>query len=150
MKYQYIAIFAGLVILLSAFYLTQPTDNVNKNNIQLGSCTFTLERPHTTDEYAKGLSDREAIAPQAGMWFAYSSPQLPTFWMKGLRFPIDIIWIANRKVVGLNENIPADDGASLYIPTIAIDAALEIAAGRSKECGIQMESVVELPRLSKI
>ncbi len=136
MGYQRKLIFSSIAFILAAL-LGLAIGGVLKDQVRIGTCTFILERPHTTQEYAKGLSGRDSIAPDHGMWFAFDPPKQPTFWMKEMRFPIDIIWIADKKVVGLNENIPVDDGVSLYTPAEPVDAALEITAGSSSQCNMK-------------
>jgi uncharacterized membrane protein (UPF0127 family) len=136
MGHQRKLIFSSITFVLAAL-LGLTVVVALKDQVRLGTCTFTLERPRTTQEYAKGLGERDTIAPDHGMWFVFDPPEQPTFWMKGMRFPIDIIWIADKKVVGLNENIPVDDGVSLYTPAEPVDAALEIAAGRSSQCNMK-------------
>ena len=50
-------------------------------------------------------------------------------------FPIDILWIQNNKVVGINEHLtPPSAGRSntqlpLYLPPTNVDMVLEINAG---------------------
>jgi len=141
MGYQRKLIFSSIAFVFAAL-LGLAIAVALKDQVRIGTCTLTLERPRTTQEYAKGLGERDTIAYNHGMWFVFDPPEQPTFWMKGMRFPIDIIWIADKKVVGLNENIPVDDGVSLYTPAEPVDAALEIAAGRSKECSIKIGSQV--------
>ena len=138
MGYHRVVITLGVVILSGALFWMRTLQG-NKDQVRIGTCTFTLERPRTTAQYAKGLSGRDAIATAEGMWFVFDPPQLPTFWMKGMRFSIDIVWIVNNKVVGLNENVLADDGQALFQPPEAVDAVLEIAAGRSRECDISKD-----------
>ncbi len=56
------------------------------------------------EERIQGLSYREQI-PLDGMLFIFPSSKKYAFWMKGMSFPLDIIWInENGEVVGFKEN----------------------------------------------
>jgi len=51
------------------------------------------------------------------MLFAMSEDDMQNFWMKGMLFPIDIIWIENARVIGCEKNIsPSDPRSSLLRP----------------------------------
>ena len=39
------------------------------------------------------------------MLFRFSQAEKYSFWMKDMRFPLDIIWIKNREVVHIEKNI---------------------------------------------
>jgi uncharacterized protein len=87
------------------------------------------------DEAARqrGLSGRRRLAPDAGMLFLLSDDS-PSFWMKGMRFPIDILWIKNGRIVDVSADVPppAGNGAGplpTYSPDAPADRALEVNAG---------------------
>lgn len=42
------------------------------------------------------------------MLFVFEEPAELSFWMKGIRFCVDIIWIANGEIVGVAENSRPD------------------------------------------
>ena len=97
---------------------------------------ITVERAVTLAEQQHGLAGRDTIAPDRGMLFLYDDPLVPTFWMKDMRFPIDIVWLRSGKVVGIESNLPADDGAQTYHPASEVDAVLELAAGQAQNLGL--------------
>ena len=71
--------------------------------------------------------------------------------MKDMLIPIDIIWIADGAVVGIERNVPppVDSNQSdlpLYAPPQPIDAVLELPAGAAKQFNISIGSRVELIR----
>src|SRR3569832_1643465 len=47
----------------------------------------------------KGLMFRESLADQAGMLFIFQQAAPHSFWMKNCNFPIDIIWMNDRKEI---------------------------------------------------
>jgi len=64
--------------------------------------------------------------------------------MLGMRFPIDIIWIKNNRVVGIEKNVPAPEkgipeaALKVYNPPESVDRVLEINAGLSDSLGIKI------------
>jgi uncharacterized membrane protein (UPF0127 family) len=69
--------------------------------------------------------------------------------MKDMAYPLDIIWIADGKVLGTNENTPVPQSNNIlnlptYSPPQAIDSALELNAGSVKKFGIQVGDPVTL------
>ena len=58
------------------------------------------------DEQAKGLSIKNALNDSDGMLFLFDTPGDYSFWMKDMKFPIDIIWIdPNYKIVHIEKNL---------------------------------------------
>jgi len=77
-----------------------------------------------------GLSGRASLAEGRGMLFVYPDRQVRTFWMKGMRFPIDIIWIARGRITGVERDAPVPVGSvPLYSSRVPADHVLEVPAG---------------------
>lgn len=95
---------------------------------------------------AIGLSGRSGLARFAGMLFVFEEPDYYGIWMKGMRFPIDILWIKDGVVVDLEETVlPPADGVSdwalpVYRPDVKADFVLEVNAGFSKAHNIAIGS----------
>lgn len=106
-------------------------------------------RVEVADSDAKrelGLGKRDSLAPDHGMYFPFPAAQYWVFWMKGMRFPIDIVWIADGKVVDVTPEVPVDAGLPLktYSPVEPADAVLELNAGASQQIGLQRGDAVTL------
>ena len=86
---------------------------------------------------AKGLSGRAQLNVNEGMFFYFFKPERPAFWMKDMHFPIDILWIANHRIVGIEENVDPQVGApegelKSYVPPEPVERVLELSAGRAR------------------
>ncbi len=77
---------------------SSPTVIVNDTSV-------VVEVAATEDAITRGLSGRAMLKPERGMLFLFSKPALYRFWMRDMRFPIDIIWIASGQVVSVNANV---------------------------------------------
>src|SRR3989344_9240073 len=105
--------------------------------IKIGDDLFTAEVAETVSQKTKGLSGRKGLGNNQGMLFVFNSFSEPSFWMLGMKFPIDIIWIKGGRVAGIERNIPADS-LDLYYPSEPIDRVLEINAGLSEKLNIHI------------
>ncbi|MBI2096727.1 MAG: DUF192 domain-containing protein, partial [Candidatus Sungbacteria bacterium] len=78
------------------------------------------------------LSGRDSLAYNHGMIFIFLQPGLYRFWMPDMHFPIDIIWIAGERVVGITGDISPEfdpDHPVFYTPPVPAQYALEVNAG---------------------
>ncbi len=101
--------------------------------------TFQIEVADTPSKREKGLGDRDSLAEGHGMYFPFGTSQRWVFWMKGMRFPIDIIWIGDGKVIGIEHSVPPPTTFPLdtVSPVTPADAVLELNAGVAKEIGLE-------------
>lgn len=109
--------------------------------VLLSRTVVCTEFAHTAQEWQKGLSDRQSLAARSGMLFVFPDIAQRTFWMKGMRFPLDMIWIADNRVVGWEARIIADGGVRL-IQTPLADAVLELNAGDVERLRLQIGDTV--------
>lgn len=104
--------------------------------------TIRLSLAITGTEKEKGLGYRDSLPSDAGMLFVYQHKDRYGFWMKGMRFPLDFIWIDGTKVVGLSQNIPAPANESSEPVSVApkepVDKVLEVNAGVIESLGIRV------------
>ncbi len=134
--------FGGAVILLMVALITVASQSFTRPTITLGSCQFKTELAETSQQKAQGLAGRQSISKDQAMIFDFKQEQ-PSFWMKGMLFPLDIIWVSGNKVIDIDANAPVDDGAVQYEPSQPIDWVIEIAAGQAQTCGVTPNTLVK-------
>jgi len=115
----------------------------NKASVGIGTAIFSADIADTESERDKGLSGRSSLADDRAMLFRFDVPAVPVFWMKDMKFPLDIIWIRNGKVVGYVTDIYPEPGVSerdikRYSPSTPIDMALEVPAGSVGRYGVSI------------
>ena len=110
---------------------------------------IAIEIADTPEKQAKGLGERDSLAWDHGMYFEYDQPAFYAFWMKGMRFSIDIIWLRDGRIVGYEPNVPFEKGANgpTVRPRELIDAVLEVPAGYFLASGWQIGDPVLLERI---
>ena len=90
-----------------------------------------VEIAQTPGEQSLGLGERNSLAWGHGMLFLYDKPGFPRFWMKGMRFDIDIVWILGDRIVEISHrvpHVPGENGPTL-VPRSLTDRVLEVPAG---------------------
>ncbi len=120
-----------------------------KEQVKINETTFEVGLATTPYDQTKGLGGCKAVPEKAGLLFPYSPPQNVAFWMHGMVIPIDIVWISENKVIGVEENIqPPSDPASKDLPNFSPPApvtnVLEIKAGGVQEYGIETGDTVQI------
>lgn len=116
-------------------------ESVSAATIVVGDKNWTVEVAQTEQERISGLSGRQSLASNTGMWFIFPGNSEDDFWMQGMQFDLDIVFIGeDMKVLNVakgDKNNPTDRiapaGPYLYV--------LEVAAGAAD--GVQAGDVVE-------
>ncbi len=92
----------------------------------------TAELAVTEEARARGLMFRDGIGDDQGMLFVFEDEDIHSFWMKNMRFPIDILWLdRDRRIVHIEAAIPPcpRDPCPSYTPAAAAAYVLELKAG---------------------
>ena len=119
----------------------------NKISITISGVRLQADVALTADEQTKGLSIKDALQSDEGMLFPYETPRILSFWMKDMKFPIDIIWLsADKRVVHIEENLQPCSPllpCPSYASNVPAQFVLETKAGFSSENGITEGTPVE-------
>lgn len=115
-------------------------------SITVGTHIYEVEIAQTLEQKAKGLAGRDSLADRHGMVFPFTKKSVLSFTMQGMRFPLDIIWIADGKIVDISQNLQPDTGmlASAYRPKAPADMVLELNAGVAAADGLKIGDSVTL------
>ena len=168
-KILYFAIFAALIGVAAFIFFNQSLltqiRNIQKGDplykltsqkkgplIKINEIEIEVEIAETPQEKAKGLSDRNNLGEKQGMLFIFENKTKPSFWMKDMLMSIDIIWITDGKIVGIEKSVPAPEKGTpselpLYPPPEGIDYVLEVNAGFSEENGIMVGNEIDLSEI---
>ena len=122
--------------------------------ITVGGVPLTVELAYRPADRALGLGSRDGLAPGTGMLFLFEGPAPRSFWMRGMQFCIDIIWIENGVIQGAAESVcPAPPGTAdadlpSYHSPVPATYVLEVPAGWLDAFGLGAGTPVEgLPSL---
>ncbi|HEU5317619.1 MAG TPA: DUF192 domain-containing protein [Chloroflexota bacterium] len=112
--------------------------------------TVSMEVARTDAERQKGLGGHAPLGETDGMLFVFERPSFHAFWMKGMLFPLDLMWIERGQVVYVERNAPnyppdtPDRSLPVYAPMEQATYVLEVNAGFADRYGIGVGSAVEL------
>ena len=96
------------------------TNSYPQVNITVNDQILIADISATPEQMTRGLSVKDALAENEAMLFVFDVEAEHRFWMKDMKFPIDIIWISSDKnVVDIEHNLqPCNLGlfCSMYEP----------------------------------
>ncbi len=113
--------------------------------------TFELRVADSQKEREIGLSETKSLPQNQGMIFIFEKSDYHSFWMKNMKFPIDIIYINNDKIVTIKDNVQLlkkDENPIVYAPTEPSDKVLEISAGLARAYKFKKGDKVKYENLS--
>lgn len=110
--------------------------------------TFQVILAKSKEEVTIGLSKTAKLDQDKGMLFLLKEKALHKFWMRDMKFPIDIIYINDDKIVDIVENAPIPQSTStagiiIYQPKEIANYVLEINSGSSSKNKIKIGDKVE-------
>lgn len=122
----------------------------NQDYLLISGNKVFLEIADTTLKRRTGLSGRNILESDQGMLFIFPEKDTnPTFWMKDMLIPIDIVWINDNKVIKIDKNISPpkentpDNQLVQYRSNLPIDFVLEVNAGFCDENNIEAGNDIE-------
>lgn len=143
---KYNILFIIAVVFLAAYFLFFLNINAQQEipaeikRIEFNGQFIYVETAKTVQEKSLGLGGRDSMLEDHGMLFVFEKKDLYVFWMKGMKFPLDIIWLNDDKVVGIVRNaqvIPPGVPLPRYTSGEPANYVLEVNAGLADKYGIK-------------
>ena len=142
-----IAVYVALIIAVILLAVVRTGGNFSFPNpfrgsaqVQINDKAISLIVARSDKDRMKGLSGRDNLSEDQGMLFMFEKKGQYGFWMRDMKFPLDIIYIDDNTVVYLVENAPAGAQApnlTIYTPDTDVNRVLELNAGGAKKYGIK-------------
>ncbi len=148
---------------ISVFYSSNPSLKASKPNfirqllrlifgsqkqVLVGSKTLSVDIADNDLLRVRGLSGRSKMAEDQGMLFIFDRPNTQTFWMKDMKFGLDIVWINKEKIIGISKNVPppakTNGKPAIVNSPMPADKVLELVAGFSDKFGLKVGDSVNL------
>ena len=119
---------------LASSELTEPTLLIPVRTPQ--GYTIRAELADTPVKRAQGLMNRESMPDDRGMLFIFGEARPWTFWMKGTKLALDIIWLDEQKrIIHIEANLPTcslpGHACPQYQPNDPAMFVLELRGGRA-------------------
>ena len=134
----------GIGSILLLFILTGCTQEaLTTTQLKIAERPFTVFVADSPLERTRGLADIVHLADDEGMIFLFPTRTPQTFWMKDVEYPIDIVWISQRQIVGYITAQPeaittASTDYQLYQSAQPVDTVVELPAGTVARLGLQI------------
>jgi uncharacterized membrane protein (UPF0127 family) len=144
-KKSLLALVVMAAVLLAAPVLGQEYSEFGNllTRLAIKGVPLTAEVVSTPEKVYQGLSHRQGLTEDRGMLFLMNNAGLHAFCMRDMRFPIDIIWIADGKVAGMSEHLsPSYPG--VVTPPVPVRLVLEVPGGFAERHGIKVGDPVVL------
>ena len=140
-----------LTIIFGALYKLEVfSSNQIKIKIETANAAkkFKVWLADSEEEKIKGLSGKFRIKDNAGMLFILDENGINDFWMKDMRFKIDLLFIdKNNRMAEIYEQLEpcrADFICPTYSPAEPASYALELKAGRVSKLGVKIGDLMKV------
>lgn len=151
-----------LIVIAVVFIFFSPTGQSQKIDLpflpqvaiskilEINGSKLKVEIADTESKRSKGLSGRDSIASDSGMLFIYPIVGKHVFWMKGMKFPLDFVWMNGEKVIDLIPGIPPpargqkDADLPLYTSKGDADKILEVNVGVIARLNIKIGDTIKI------
>ncbi len=148
-----VIVISALVFFSSSFdiHSKRSAGVMHEDQIKLPEAVLDIEIAHTKEKLEMGLSNRTSIGEKEGMFFVFDVMGQYAFWMKDMRFPLDIVWISDEgRVVYLAENVePKTYPKKIFKNEAYAKYVLEMKAGTARKYGLYLGTSVGLPSIPK-
>ena len=93
------------------------SNSYQRVNVTVNGLVLVADISVTNEQRTKGLSVKDGLAENEAMLFVFDNEAEHTFWMKDMKFPIDIIWIDSDKTIVHIEHNLQPCGYGVLCPT---------------------------------
>ena len=113
--------------------------------VVVGDTRTLVEVADKPAERELGLGNRDRLAPNQGMLFVFNNEDKHGFWMKNMRFSLDIIWIdANKKIADITPNVVPESYPQVFLPPQPVRYVLEVNSGYASQHSFEIGDQVDL------
>lgn len=112
---------------------------------RVGTSTLNFEITQTARDRERGLSGRDAIGEADGMLFVFPEAGRHGIWMKDMRFDIDIVWVADGKIVDIAPRVPyvqTTQELPVFYPRLDARFVIEVPSGAAELEGWKIGDLV--------
>jgi len=149
------------ILVLIWIFSVLPKDNISNKNtkeevgsnkegkysLEIGGKKIDLLVSDTEETRTKGLSDMEELKENTAMLFVFDKPDLYGFWMKDMKFPIDVIWLDEKmKITHIEKNVSPDTFPNKFFPPEKSLYVVEFNAGFSEQNSLMVGNILNLTK----
>ena len=118
------------MFLIAAALLALIAFNLSAATVRLNDKTFNVLVADTPEKQRQGLSGMDGLEPAQGMIFVNESPSKSCFWMKDMKFNIDILWFdRDNRLTDQQRDLSPSTYPESFCPRVGAKYVLEVPAG---------------------
>ena len=134
--------------ILKAIQEASSTDNKYlKAKVTVKGFELNADVPITSELMAKGLAVKNQLKENEAMLFIFEESAKHSFWMKDMKFPINIIWLdSDGKVVHIEQNLQPCISVFIcagYSPNTDSQYVLETVAGFTQRHNVSVGTDID-------
>jgi uncharacterized membrane protein (UPF0127 family) len=134
------------IIIITAVILNIYQNRTRFVDLKIGQNYYHLEIADTSEKQRKGLSGRDFLAENQGMLFKFIYPSRYIFTTKEMKFPIDIIWLLDNKIVDLTPDAGLEQNENTeYFPRLPVNRVIEVNAGVISKESLKIGDMIFFP-----
>jgi len=119
----------GAALLLVLYLAAGYASGGSVRTLTVNREAYRLQVASTPAAQEKGLGDRKSMDAHDGMLFPFPAQSVQCFWMKGMEFPLDIIWLSSdKKIVRMQQDLQPESYPNKYCAVSQY--VIELSAGR--------------------
>ncbi len=114
-------------------------------SINIGTFKINAEIARSNQKKEQGLSGKQKLKDNEGMLFIFDQEGYYSFWMKGMLFNIDIIFIKDNNIIDIAKNMPYpidENNIAQVVPKEKANLVLEINAGLVEKYNIKIGDTI--------
>jgi uncharacterized membrane protein (UPF0127 family) len=119
-----------------------------KAKVTVKGFELNADVPITNELMAKGLAVKNQLKESEAMLFVFEDSAKHSFWMKDMKFPIDIIWLdSNGRVVHIEQNLQPCVSVFIcpnYTPNADSQYVLETVAGFTQRHNVSVGTNIDI------
>ena len=140
-----IAAFGGFFIYAGTSLFTEQLDSTRIYYAYVNDAPLKVAIANTEESRAQGLSGIEKLPQNHGLLFVFPDEEKYGIWMKGMKFPLDIVWLnENLKVVHFVEGVSPNTYPKIFYPPTTARYVLETNTGFIAEHGVDEGTKLKL------
>lgn len=146
MRRWFLLIFLLLMLVVAGFAMRMSNLTLTPEDRRIMIDDVAVDLIHIADtdqERSQGLSNHPGLYPGQGLLFVFDREGQYSFWMKDMRFAIDILWInAQGHVVTIAHGVTPDTYPKAFTSDSPAQYVLEVPAGFALTHNIRVGSQV--------
>jgi uncharacterized membrane protein (UPF0127 family) len=126
---------AVVLIIVVLFLRNTPQQSIEQTTsvITVKNTSVMVEIADTDAERTLGLSGRDTLASDHGLLFVFPRDTRANFWMKDMKFAIDIMWVdSQKKIIHIEDSLQPSTYPKTFSPDADARYVLEVPAGFAK------------------